>query len=83
MRKLIGISATGLFLLHVVYILPTFSYSKKFFVSRYNPSAKELMIIQDVYEKMYLPTKLSLWVIVVMYLLFVALYFVNKGPSPK
>lgn len=83
MRKIIAIFTTVLVVVFMVYILPTFSYSRMFFISKYNPNARELAIIQYVYDKMYLPTKLSLWMVVVMYVLFLVLYFTRKETKPK
>lgn len=83
MKGLLPLLATILFAGYFLYILPAFSYSKQFFVSKYNPTDKELMIIHDVYEKMYLPTRLSLWIIIAMYVLFMILYFINKRSWSK
>ncbi len=83
MRKLIAIFTTVLFVVFMVYVFPTFSYSRMFFISKYNPNARELAIIQDVYDKMYVPTKFSLWMVVVMYVLFLILFFMKKEAKSK
>lgn len=83
MKKLILAIGSGIFLVYTIYLLPAFSYSKSFFTSKYNPGPNEQVIIQDVYDKMYFPTKISLWINVVLYLLLVILYFVKRDSKPK
>jgi hypothetical protein len=82
MKKIILFISSGIMLVYIIYILPAFSYSKLFFISKYNPNLKEQVIILDIYDKMHLPTTISLWVSIAIYLLLIVMYFV-KGGSDK
>ncbi len=70
MRKKLFILATIYMVFFIVWFLPAYGTSPKYYEHRHSATEKEKEIIKDVYDGMTAPLRISLWSFLGMYGLF-------------
>jgi len=70
MAKTLFVASTVFILFWFMYLLPSFGYSDKIFVTKFNATEREKLIIYEVYDKLSVTTKISSWIIIGNYILF-------------
>jgi hypothetical protein len=72
MRKTLFVLATAYVVFCIVWFLPAYGTSPKFYEHRYSATEREKEIIKDVYDHMTVPLGISMWSFLGMYGLFAA-----------